>query len=105
MIMGQIRTLKNFSWFANMAVWFNLLVIFTSMGFIARSPPNYAAAKASYGIDPSAIVTHTFVSAPLYSKVNGIMNMVVSGEASIEVLSIGVTELSRFLRSLPMVEP
>lgn len=58
------------------AVWMNLLIIFISMGFVAHSPPNFAAAKASFGLDPGPIHTFKFVSLPLFSKVNGIMNMV-----------------------------
>jgi hypothetical protein len=77
MAVGQIRTLKNFGWLANSAVWLNLLLIFVSMGFVAHSPPNYEAAKASYGDAASGPVSHqNFVTAPLATKVNGIMNMV-----------------------------
>jgi hypothetical protein len=79
MFIGQIRTLKNYGWLANSAVWLNLLLIFISMGFIAHAPPNYASAVSAYGPDVATGPVHTanFVSAPLASKVNGIMNMVV----------------------------
>ncbi|KZP01571.1 hypothetical protein CALVIDRAFT_508168 [Calocera viscosa TUFC12733] len=78
MIIGQIRTLKNFGWLANAAVYLNLLIIFISMGFFAHSPPNYAAAVASYGpvIASGPVSTAAFVDQVLYNKVNGIMNMV-----------------------------
>ncbi|KAF9265882.1 hypothetical protein L218DRAFT_1018756 [Marasmius fiardii PR-910] len=87
MVIGQIRTLKSYGWLANSAVWLNLTIIFTSMGFVAHSPPNFASAKAAYGIDPGPIMREAFVSLPLFSKVcinhaqigvkvNGIMNMV-----------------------------
>jgi len=76
MVIGQIRTLKNYGWLANSAVWINLAIIFISMGFIAHSPPNYAAAEAAYGIGIEPISKAAFVSLPLSSKVNGIMNMV-----------------------------
>ncbi|KII95622.1 hypothetical protein PLICRDRAFT_121216 [Plicaturopsis crispa FD-325 SS-3] len=76
MVIGQIRTLKNYGWLANGAVWINLLIIFISMGFIAHSPPNFASAKSAYGIDPGPIIKSAFVSLPLADKVNGIMNMV-----------------------------
>jgi hypothetical protein len=36
----QIRTLKNYGWVANLAIWLNLLVIFITMGVIANTPPN-----------------------------------------------------------------
>lgn len=51
-------------------------IIFISMGFIAHSPPNYSAAESAYGIGIEPIVKSTFVSLPIASKVNGIMNMV-----------------------------
>lgn len=44
--MGQIRTLNKFTWLANWAVFINLMVMFISMGVIAHSEPNYAAAQA-----------------------------------------------------------
>lgn len=46
------------------------------MGFVAHSPPNFTAAKAAYNFGPGPIHTAKFVSLPLFSKVNGIMNMV-----------------------------
>ncbi|KAF8638119.1 hypothetical protein AX17_002439 [Amanita inopinata Kibby_2008] len=76
MIIGQIRTLKNFGWLANSAVWINLIVIFASMAFVAHSPPNFGAAMKSLGVSPGPVVTAKFVSLPLFSKVNGVMNMV-----------------------------
>ncbi|KAJ7674389.1 transmembrane amino acid transporter protein-domain-containing protein, partial [Mycena rosella] len=76
MVIGQIRTLKNFGWLANAAVWFNLLIIFTSMGFVAHSPPNYAAALSSLGTPFGPVETQLFAKIPLFSQVNGIMNMV-----------------------------
>ncbi|KAL0563041.1 hypothetical protein V5O48_019037 [Marasmius crinis-equi] len=76
MVIGQIRTLKSYGWLANSAVWMNLIIIFTSMGFVAHSPPNFAAAKSSLGVEEGPIMREAFVSLPLFSKVNGIMNMV-----------------------------
>jgi hypothetical protein len=77
MAVGQVRALKNYGWLANSAVWINLTLIFVSMGFVAHSPPNYAGAAAAYGDSVSGPVVHqNFVTAPLASKVNGIMNMV-----------------------------
>ncbi|THU92102.1 hypothetical protein K435DRAFT_758442 [Dendrothele bispora CBS 962.96] len=76
MVVGQIRSLKSYGWLANSAVWLNLIIIFTSMGFVSHSPPNFAGAKAAYGIDPGPIEKAAFVSLPLNAKVNGIMNMV-----------------------------
>ncbi|GAA5978577.1 hypothetical protein JCM5350_003147 [Sporobolomyces pararoseus] len=61
---------------ANFSIWINLLIIFLSMGFVAHSPPNYAAAKAQ-GIDfsgPPKIVA--IVSLPIFQQVNGVFNMI-----------------------------
>ena len=58
------------------AVWLNLLIIFLSMGFIAHSAPNFVSAKLSFGVDPGPVHTAAFVSLPLFSKVNGVMQMV-----------------------------
>ena len=41
---GQVRTLQNYGWLANAAIWMNLLVIFMSMGVFAHTIPNYSAA-------------------------------------------------------------
>lgn len=76
MVIGQIRTLKAYGWLANSAVWMNLLIIFTSMGFVAHSPPNFASALSSLGEEQGPIERAAFVSLPLASKVNGIMQMV-----------------------------
>ncbi|PPR06113.1 hypothetical protein CVT24_004213 [Panaeolus cyanescens] len=73
---GQVRTLKNYSWMANSAVWLNLLLIFMSMGFISHSPPNFAAAQSSLGVEPGPVTTQAFGKLELFQKVNGIMNMV-----------------------------
>ncbi|OCB89174.1 hypothetical protein A7U60_g3657 [Sanghuangporus baumii] len=76
MVIGQVRSLKQYGWLANSAVWLNLLVIFITMGVVAHSPPNFASANAAFGIDPAPVQTSAFVSLPLFSKVNGIMQMV-----------------------------
>ncbi|KAJ7898431.1 hypothetical protein B0H13DRAFT_2031890 [Mycena leptocephala] len=76
MVIGQIRTLKGYAWLANGAVWLNLLLIFTSMGFVAHSPPNFAAAFSSLGEQEGPVQTELFAKIPLFSQVNGIMNMV-----------------------------
>ena len=58
------------------AVWLNLLTIFITMGVVAHSPPNNAAAETSLGVTAGPVVKSKFVSLPLFNKVNGIMNMV-----------------------------
>jgi hypothetical protein len=77
LFIGQIRTLKNYGWLANGAVWINLIIIFTSMGFVAHSLPNYAAAASSLGVMMGPVKTTLFAGGiPLFQQVNGIMNMV-----------------------------
>ncbi|POY72763.1 hypothetical protein BMF94_4170 [Rhodotorula taiwanensis] len=83
-VIGQIRTLRGLGFFANAAVWINFL----SMGFIAHSmhhvlkvatslthlshsPPNYAAAKAAYGIDAGPVQVVAVVNQPVFAQVNG----------------------------------
>jgi hypothetical protein len=46
------------------------------MGFVAHSPPNFTAAATSLGVAQGPVVTQMFTHLPLFSKVNGIMNMV-----------------------------
>ncbi|KIJ93769.1 hypothetical protein K443DRAFT_111538 [Laccaria amethystina LaAM-08-1] len=69
MVIGQIRTLKNFGWLANSAVWINLIIIFISMGFVAHSPPNYASALSSLNVPQGPVVTEKFAHLPLFSQV------------------------------------
>lgn len=54
---NQIRTLRNLGILANFSVFLNLLAIFISMGVVAHSPPNYAA--ATLGSAGSAVDSDT----------------------------------------------
>lgn len=79
MVVEQIQTLERLSIIGSCSVFLNVSVIIMSLVFIAITPPNYDAASAAYGLDinPPAPVSHpATVSAPLFSKVNGAMNMV-----------------------------
>ncbi|KAJ7745981.1 transmembrane amino acid transporter protein-domain-containing protein [Mycena metata] len=77
MVIGMIRGLGNFSILANASVWLNLLIIFISIGFAARSLPNYAAAMASSGLMPGPVqVSATIPGQPLFVQINGVFNMV-----------------------------
>lgn len=76
MFLNQIRTLKRYGWLASCAIWLNLLVIFLSLGFIAHSPPNYAAAKAAYGIPAGPVSRPAFATYPFFERINGVMNIV-----------------------------
>ncbi|KAJ7728928.1 transmembrane amino acid transporter protein-domain-containing protein [Mycena maculata] len=77
MCIGMIRGLGNFSILANASVYLNLMIIFISIGFAARSAPNYAAAFASSGLLPGPIqVSATIPGQPLFVQINGVFNMV-----------------------------
>jgi hypothetical protein len=39
------------------------------MVIVSRSPPDYAAASQSLGVNPGPVVTQTFASLPLFDKV------------------------------------
>lgn len=52
-----------------LAIRINLLIIFISMGFVAHSPPNFAAAQQSLGVMPGPVITQKFTHLPLFSKV------------------------------------
>ncbi|KAJ5698581.1 hypothetical protein N7462_000586 [Penicillium macrosclerotiorum] len=58
-LLSQVRTLRNYGWFANLAVWMNLLVVFISIGAMANSPPNYQISRlgsAGSAVDPNTIM-------------------------------------------------
>ncbi|KZO89989.1 hypothetical protein CALVIDRAFT_569455 [Calocera viscosa TUFC12733] len=79
MVLGQIQSLKSVAWIGGASVYMNITVICLTIGFFANSPPNYAAANATYGypIDPPAAISHVaIVDGTLANKVNGAMNMV-----------------------------
>jgi hypothetical protein len=75
-VLNQIRTLKRYGWLASSAIWLNLLVIFLSVGFMAHSPPNYAAAQAAYGVSEGPVSRPAFANYPFFERVNGVMNIV-----------------------------
>lgn len=75
-ILNQIRSLKRYSWIARAGIFINITIIILSVGFIAHSSPNYAGAKASYGISEGPVRTTAFASYPFYQQVNGAMNIV-----------------------------
>ncbi|KAK6992188.1 aa-trans domain-containing protein [Favolaschia claudopus] len=79
MVLGQIRTLKNYASLSNMAIWLNLLLIFSSMGFVAHSPPNFAAALSSLGVPAGPVKTQLFASVPLFSQVVSVASYAYGG--------------------------
>ena len=79
LILGQIRTLRNFSWLANIAVWLNLITLFITMGVVAHVLPNYDAAEQQNGITGTQIViTAAFGDNPLTTQIVGVMQLVYS---------------------------
>jgi len=60
-VFGQVRTLKKFSWLANLAVWINLGVMAVTMYAAYRGPPNYQAAdiSAGFALDPASVTANT----------------------------------------------
>ncbi|ORX40321.1 transmembrane amino acid transporter protein-domain-containing protein [Kockovaella imperatae] len=73
------RSLRKLSYISSLNVFLNIFVCFLSMGFIAHSPPNYAAASSTYGFTaPYAPIATTVLAppGPLSNSVNGAMNMV-----------------------------
>lgn len=82
MVMGQIRTLRAFSLVAFVAVWMNIVVCIITMVGIAKGPPNYALAKATYGVPEGpiirqAVTTYTSPGTSLLSqRIGGINQMV-----------------------------
>jgi hypothetical protein len=89
--MGQVRTLRNFGVFSMIAVAFNLLVIFISMGVMAHSPPNFGISvlgSAGSAVDPASITPDAngvyppikhFAGMPDSSNFVGAINGLMSG--------------------------
>ncbi|ORX92640.1 hypothetical protein K493DRAFT_285576 [Basidiobolus meristosporus CBS 931.73] len=88
MFIGQIRSLKNFGWLANFAVWLNLLVIILTMGVVAHTAPNFAAAAREGGISGTTVVSKAFINGSLNSQIVGIMQIVYSYGGAIMFVEI-----------------
>ena len=76
-LIGQIRTLRNYGWLANAAVFLNLMVIFISMGVMAHSPPNFAIAKlgsSGSATNPDSITPDANGNYPPVIHYNGLPN-------------------------------
>ncbi|KAK4050041.1 hypothetical protein OIO90_005231 [Microbotryomycetes sp. JL221] len=78
MVGGQIRGLQNLSIFANASVWLNLLIIFITLGAMAHSQPNFAAAVQSYGaaVANGPVKVEAIRKLHTQDGVNGAFNMV-----------------------------
>jgi hypothetical protein len=76
-LLAQIRSLRNFSIIAQLAVGLNVTILCVSMGVISHSPPNRAVANAAndqVGYGP--VVVEAFASNNLEGQVNGMFNLV-----------------------------
>jgi hypothetical protein len=72
MIVGQIRSLRNFGVIGSFSVYINLLIIFMSMGVVAHSLPNYAVANAANDtLGTGPVVVKAFITQDLAGQVNG----------------------------------
>jgi len=77
MILGQIRSLRNFGVIGSFSVYINLLIIFMSMGVVAHSLPNYAVANAANNtLGTGPVIVQAFNAQDLIGQVNGMFNMV-----------------------------
>lgn len=82
MVIGQVRSLKKYGWFANLAVWMNLVVISMSLGVIAHSGPNLTA-NVALGVIPSVdnappIMHSAVIHIPFTNQIVGVMQIVYS---------------------------
>ncbi|KAG8215673.1 hypothetical protein J3R82DRAFT_7547 [Butyriboletus roseoflavus] len=78
MILGQIRTLQKFGWVANFSIWLNIITLVITMGAVAHTPPNYAAAQSAYNITAGPVETVAINPQPFELQLNGIMQIVFS---------------------------
>ncbi|KAF8591690.1 hypothetical protein K439DRAFT_1401786 [Ramaria rubella] len=76
MIIGQIRSIQNYGGLAHWAIWLNLIVIFITMGAVAHSAPNFAAALQQNFAQQGPVVTSAFIHLPFKPQVVGVMQMV-----------------------------
>jgi len=80
MLIGQIRTLTKLSYFTNIAIWMNLLVMFITIGVVAHTAPYYDAAIATNGVKMGPVITTAGMPAGLgfENQVVGLMQAVYS---------------------------
>lgn len=72
MIIGQIRSLRNFGIIGSASVYVNLLIIFMSMGVVANTLPNYAVANAANStLGNGPVIVNAFNTSDLIGQVTG----------------------------------
>ncbi|KAF8591675.1 amino acid transporter-like protein [Ramaria rubella] len=74
--LGQIRSLQNYGGLAHWAIWMNLVVIFMTMGAVAHSAPNFAAALQENNQPMGPIITSALIQLPFKNQIVGVMQMV-----------------------------
>jgi len=78
MVLGQIKSLRNYGGLAHWAIWMNLIVIFITMGAVAHSPPNFASALQQNNATMGPVETAATISLPFTNQIVGVMQMVYS---------------------------
>lgn len=76
--LGQVRTLRGLGWFANLAVWLNVVVMVMTIIIVHKYPPNYPAAEIANGVKEGPTVTSATwpESLGLSDYMSGVMNCV-----------------------------
>lgn len=76
MVIGQIRSLKDFSHLANSAVWMNIAICIITMVGAATGGPNYEVAWTTSQIPKGPVQVYAVASNTLYDRIQGIDQMV-----------------------------
>ncbi|KAG0650724.1 hypothetical protein D0Z07_2310 [Hyphodiscus hymeniophilus] len=80
MIGGQIRTLQRLSWLSSIAVWLNIFLIVATMVAVSHTPPNYAAALTSNGMEEGPVIFTAGPppGTPFYNQIVGLAQAFLS---------------------------
>lgn len=80
MIIGQIRSLRDFSYIANAAVWMNIAICIITMVGVAKGPPNFEALINGGLITPmqaqEPIRVEAWTNVHLMTRIQGVSTMV-----------------------------
>jgi hypothetical protein len=72
MLVGQIRSLRNFGIIGSFSVYNNLLIIVMSMCVVAHSLPNYVVANAANDtLGTGPVIVKAFNTQDLVGQING----------------------------------
>ncbi|CAG82057.1 transmembrane amino acid transporter protein-domain-containing protein [Yarrowia lipolytica] len=79
MLVGQIRSLKNFGFLANFAIWMNLAICFATMGLARQYGINVRGNELVYGSPlPPKKTSAVATDIPFQTQLQGLMNIVYS---------------------------